>query len=42
MLAELDILAGWPTFMSKSFATKGVGACFKHVLNTRLSVGLSR
>ena len=28
--------AGWPTRMSKPFAAKGVGACLKHVLNTRL------
>lgn len=39
MLAEPDIVAGWPTYMSKSFATKNVGACLKHVLNTRLSAG---
>lgn len=28
--------AGWPTRMSKPSAAKGVGACLKHVLNTRL------
>ncbi|RYY14689.1 MAG: hypothetical protein EON55_07925 [Alphaproteobacteria bacterium] len=39
MLAQPDIMAGWPTYMSKSFATKNVGACLKHVLNTRLFAG---
>lgn len=31
--------AGWPARLSRSLAAKGVGACLKHVLNTRLSSG---
>ena len=38
--AKLDpriAAAGWPTHMSRPLAAKSIGACLKHVLNTRLT-----